>query len=248
MFNLRILKIRSSSCQCSMTSNGQRKEIQKYVVQIPNKDSHKDTGHSSVLETKRSTEISAVSEGKWDFTVTQMLERSKETGHPVFRSISALCRGILKRESNRYFTHVNADASNTELLLRTIHSTNQLSIYGPVVCWSKEFGLKFDETSERCSKTENEKIMKEVRPQEVNSLVQTPRSDDPVSGNRSRECLQNFVTLEKEIQFTKVYEDASFQKRVSFGSSRRWWFWRSNFEHAESIHSLELIQIPEFMS
>ena len=55
--------------------------------------------------------------------------------------------------------------------------------------------------------------------------------------NRLRECFQNFATLEKEIQFTKVYEDASFQKRVSIRSLRRWWFWRSNFEHAESIHS-----------
>ena len=59
--------------------------------------------------------------------------------------------------------------------------------------------------------------MKEVKPQEVNSLVQTLRSDDPVSGNRMRECLQNFETLEKEIQFTKVCEDASFFERVCIG-------------------------------
>ena len=62
---------------------------------------------------------------------------------------------------------------------------------------------------------ENEQLLKNVKPQAVNSLVQTPRSDNPASGNGLRDCLQRFVTLEKSIQFTKVYEDASFCKRVS---------------------------------
>ena len=59
ILNLRILKIESSSCQCSMISNGERKEIQNNVFQIPNKsritreDSREDTGHSSALEAKR---------------------------------------------------------------------------------------------------------------------------------------------------------------------------------------------------
>ena len=58
--NLRMLKIESSSCQCSMTSNGQREELQNEVFQIRNKsrstrrDSRQDTGHSSAPETKRS--------------------------------------------------------------------------------------------------------------------------------------------------------------------------------------------------
>ena len=47
--------------------------------------------------------------------------------------------------------------------------------------------------------------------------MQTPRSDDPVSGNRLQECLQNFVSLEKEIQFTQICEVASFLEGVSFG-------------------------------
>ena len=54
------LKIESSSCRCSMTSNGQREEILNNVFQIPKKsrsmrsDSRENTGHSSTLETKRS--------------------------------------------------------------------------------------------------------------------------------------------------------------------------------------------------
>ena len=51
-----------------------------------------------------------------------------------------------------------------------------------------------------------------MKPQEVNSVVQTPRSENLASGNRLRECLQRSETLEKEIQFTK---DASFWKRIA---------------------------------
>ena len=57
--NLKILKIESSSCQCSMTSIGRKDEIQKDVFRIPNKsritrkDSREDTEHFSALKTKR---------------------------------------------------------------------------------------------------------------------------------------------------------------------------------------------------
>ena len=60
ILSLRISKIESPSCQCSMTSDGQREKFQKNVSQIPNKSRstqkyfRKDTGHSSALETKRS--------------------------------------------------------------------------------------------------------------------------------------------------------------------------------------------------
>ena len=87
--------------------------------------------------------------------------------------------------------------------------------------------------------------MKNVKPEEVNSSVQTPRSNDPVSGNRLRVCLQNFETLEKELRFTKVCEDASFSKRESLlecgTKPLQTWMMVLEIElqHAESIHTLE---------
>ena len=57
-----------------------------------------------------------------------MVQRFKETGRPVFTSASALSRGILRRLKGKETIHFNADASNTELLFRIIHSVNQLSI------------------------------------------------------------------------------------------------------------------------
>ena len=117
-------------------------------------------------------------EENWDSTATQMVKRFKESGHPVFKSISALSRGLLKRKNDTDTTHVTVDASNSELLYQTVHSANQLCIYGAVACWCEEFGLKLDETSERITKTDTEQILKEVRQHEVISLVQTPRNDE----------------------------------------------------------------------
>ena len=85
------------------------------------------------------------SEGMWNSTAIQMVERFKDTGHPVFKSTSALSRGILKRKNNNDTLHFNADASNTELLFRIIHSVNQLSIYGAVSNWCEQFGWTDEE-------------------------------------------------------------------------------------------------------
>ena len=109
ILNLRILKIESSSGQCSMTSFlGLGDEKKWYGT------------------------LSCTRERKWDSTAKQVVKRFKQTGHPVFKSISALSRGILKRKKDRDTMHFNADASNAELFFRTIHSANQLSIYAAV--------------------------------------------------------------------------------------------------------------------
>ena len=218
----------------SETCNSNSEQVKKYAKRF-------SQGHWTFLGPgdveKWYGTLSYAPEGKWDSTVTQMVRRSKETGDPVLKSISALSRGILNRKKNRDTTHFNADASNTELLCPTSHSANQLSVYGAVSRFCEEFGQRPNEkepTSERFVTKENEQLLKNVKPQEVNSLVQTPRSDNPASGNRLRESLQNFETLEKSNQFTKVCEDASFWKRVSVGMCCKTiadvddGFWKSN--------------------
>ena len=69
-----------------------------------------------------------------------MVQRFKETGHPVFESSSALSRGILKKRGKNTI-HFNEDSTNTELLFQIIHSAKQLSIYGAVANWCQQFGL-----------------------------------------------------------------------------------------------------------
>ena len=58
-------------------------------------------------------------EGKWDSTAAQMVERLKDTGHPVFKSISAWSRGILKK-NGRDAVHLNADASTFILSISSV--------------------------------------------------------------------------------------------------------------------------------
>ena len=39
--------------------------------------------------------------GEWDSTVSKMVQRFKETGHPVFKRVSASSRGILKKKKGK---------------------------------------------------------------------------------------------------------------------------------------------------
>ena len=57
--------------------------------------------------------IFLLSKGEWAMA-DKMVQRFKESDHPVFRSISALSRGILKK--GRDNIHSNGDSANTELL------------------------------------------------------------------------------------------------------------------------------------
>ena len=54
--------------------------------------------------------------GQWNCTANKMVQRFKETGHPVFKSTSALSRGILKQRKGRCTIHFNGLSINTELL------------------------------------------------------------------------------------------------------------------------------------
>ena len=97
---------------------------------------------------------------KWDSAASQMVQRFKETVHPVFTSASAL--RVLKGKET---THFNANAS-------TIHSVNQLSIYGAVSNWCEQLGLATDEKGKEkiLAKREsvNQEILMSVNSQEVN--------------------------------------------------------------------------------
>ena len=81
-------------------------------------------------------------DGKWDQQTNQMIELFAQRGHPVFRGTSALHRGTLQRKSGRNTIHFTADSGNIELMLRTIHSANQLCVYGAVSSWCIDLAEK----------------------------------------------------------------------------------------------------------
>ena len=70
-------------------------------------------------------------------------------------------------------------------------SSSQFSIYGAVSDWCEEFCPEPNETETSENFETIERTLKEVRPLEVNSLVQTPRDDQQASGNRLRDTLQS---------------------------------------------------------
>ena len=123
-------------------------------------------------------------EGKWDSTANLMVERFKDTGHRVFKSISASSRGILNKKNDRDTIHFNAVASNTELLFQIIHSVNQLSVYGAVSTWCEQFGLAEEEkVQEKQKEFVTKGALTSVKSQEVKLLVSPPKL---VSGSRLR--------------------------------------------------------------
>ena len=127
-----------------------------------------------------------------------MVERFKDAGHPVFKSISATSRGILKKKkTGRDTFHFNADASNTELLFRII----QLSIYGAVSNWCEQFGLTVEEKEQEKQKESVTKgVLTSMKSQEVKILVSSPRL---VSGNSLQENIQDFESLSETIRITR---------------------------------------------
>ena len=102
---------------------------------------------------------------------------SNESGHPIFGGISALTRGILKRQGGRCTIHFSAELSNAELLFRTIHSANQLSIYGAITDWFDQLtqrilGQSFLSMEKSVAKV-NEQLSRNMELEEVSTLVRT---------------------------------------------------------------------------
>ena len=62
-----------------------------------------------------------------------MMIKFSESGHPVFRAMGPLSRGVLKSKGGgKLSIHFCADGGTIETVFRTIISVNQLSLYGAV--------------------------------------------------------------------------------------------------------------------
>ena len=131
-----------------------------------------------------------------------MAHRFKETGHPVFKSISALSRGTLKQMKGKSTTHFNGDSMNTELLLQTIHSVNQRSNYEAVANWCRQFDLTEEEKG-RTNVSVDNRMLTSLQLEEVQLLVSLPTK---APGNRMRGNVLSFEALASRIQVTELCE------------------------------------------
>ena len=151
--------------------------------------------------------------GEWDSAANNMEQRFKETGLLVFKSISALSRGLLKQKRGKSSIHFTGDSRNTELLFQTVHSVNQLGVYGAVTDWCYQFGLTEEEKG-RASASVDNKILTKLKPEEVQLLVSPPTR---ATGNTMQERVLSFDELAGKIQLTQLCEKAYFLHLVASG-------------------------------
>ena len=77
-----------------------------------------------------------------------ILQLNTESGHPIFRASNVFERRELGSKGHgKKSTHFNENEGHIELLLRTVISVNQLSIYGAVADLWKELNKHSDEDS-----------------------------------------------------------------------------------------------------
>ena len=67
--------------------------------------------------------------GEWDRVAEDMMINFSESGHPVFRGSRSLERGNL-RSKGKLSIHFCGDDETAEVVLRTIISVKELSVYG----------------------------------------------------------------------------------------------------------------------
>ena len=68
-----------------------------------------------------------------------IFQLTTESGHPVLRASSASERGELdSKDDGKKSTQFDDNKGNIEMLLRTVLSVNQFSIYGALADWCKK--------------------------------------------------------------------------------------------------------------
>ena len=99
---------------------------------------------------------------------------------------------VYSRRKNRDTIHFNGEHCNIDLLYRTIHSANQLCIYGAV---TKRCGKKSGEASQsrlESARKTSQKI--QIKQEDLKSLVDIPRLPH-ASGNRMLQNLKDFNSM-----------------------------------------------------
>ena len=124
-----------------------------------------------------------------------------ESGHPVFRSTSALFRGVLKSKGGEILsTHYCADFETIETVFHTVISVNQLSLYGAVTVMCEEYESCHDRTGRPV-------VRGQSGPSFVPSVIKTnmPLNDDPA---KEEYLLQRYrERIEKLSQPDRVSKD-----------------------------------------
>ena len=78
-------------------------------------------------------------DGSWDRMAEEMIPNFSRSGHPIYRASSAFERGDLRSKGwGKKSIHFNGSNETIELLLSTVISANQLSMYGAIADFCDE--------------------------------------------------------------------------------------------------------------
>ena len=171
-------------------------------------------------------------DGKWNQQANQMMDEFQQSGHPIFRGTRELDRGVLKRKSGRTTIHFTADSGNIELMLRTIHSTNQHSVHGAVSSWCIHW-LGWS---------------KQLDPQEVGSLLRNQPKTEGVAGNCWHDHLQRFEMMSgwrtsHRLWRSRIPKNSLRRNVLQNRWGREWWIWKIHRTVQRNTRHLGLIEI-----
>ena len=149
-----------------------------------------------------------------------MMLNFAESRHPVFRATSALEREDFfffkkkkkKQEDGKKSIDFNGSEETVELILRTVISVNQLSIYGAVVDLCNEL----DPDSR--NQTGGELCESLGIPAEVPNANATSQSSTSLAQeDLLQEYERKFAELPGDQKLSKLYKDAGFLKKIEEG-------------------------------
>ena len=203
----------SSSCPWSTTSCGnqmigiasQRRECEGLRVAVPSRTL--DVSWSRLRHDM----------GQWDLTENKMVQRFKETRHPIFSQASVLWIEEFSNEDKRKVPFTSIENPRTRnYCFQTMHSATQHRIHGAATnigVLSSAWRLKRKDQLEflwtvKCWLLWSQK--------KWNGSPHTQAPGDREQGHSS------FRVLENRVQMTQLCEKASFQYLVSAGNTTRY--------------------------
>ena len=142
-----------------------------------------------------------------------MLLEFAESGHPIFRAMTPLSRGILKSKGRgKLSIHVAADQDTIDTIYRIILSVNQLSVYGAVAAVCEEFEGHQDRSGEPEILMGQSIVLGEVK-------AETPlHNENPMNDQIIwQRYIQQVESLSPENKVSKFCKEAGFMRVVEVG-------------------------------
>ena len=115
------------------------------------------------------------------------------------------------------YTSIEIQETQNSCSKQSIHSVNQLSIYGAVANSCQQFGLT-EEEEERANLSVDKKMLTNIPLEEVQLLVSRPTM---VPRNRMQENVLSFETLSGVIQLTQQCEKSKKQRKRKIEKQRK---------------------------